>query len=518
MSSSSRSCGPSDRPARGARGSRATLAACAALAVLLLCAPALAADVERWYRLALDGRDCGWMVERVAVRPDGTVRTETESLMRMGRMGQAIEVRSRNAFEERADGTPLRVEGERGSGSDAVRSSWSFDGAQIAIEQRQGGRVTTQRVAAPPPGWLAPAAADRRVRAAELAGDASVEFRTVDPEHGPSELRVRRTRVGPQTIDLAGRPVAAVAWRTELSILDRPGMDWVDAEGTVFRSRVDLGVGILESTLVDRAAATAAIAPVEVMSRTFIPVGGDGRRLPRSMRAELRVRARDGSLPVLPTAGAQRFMRIDPATAMVAIDAASGSPASDTERADPRLLAASAMADCGEAAIRAFAERAVSAAPSSSAPPDAAARAESLRRAVHGHLTRKNLASGLASASQAFASRAGDCTEHAVLLVAALRALGIPARVATGLAYVDAPGHPNSFGWHMWTQAIVDGRWVDLDATLPADGPRFRASRLMTGTSAVDGASMDADLSAIVNLIGDLAIEVVSVDGGAGTP
>ena len=510
MSSSSRSCAPSDRTARGA------VAVCALLAALVACAPALAADVERWYRLALDGRDCGWMVERVSGRPDGTVRTETESLMRMGRMGQAIEVRSRSAFEERADGTPLRVEGERGSGADAVRSSWSFDGAQIAIEQRQGGRVTTQRVAAPAPGWLSPAAADRRVRAAELAGEAAVEFRTVDPEHGPSELRVRRTRVGPQTIDLAGRPVAAVAWRTELSILDRPGMDWVDAEGTVVRSRVDLGVGILESTLVDRAAATAAIAPVEVMSRTFIPAGGDGRRLPQAMRAVLRVRARDGSLADLPTAGAQRVERTGAAAATVAIDAAAGSPASDAERADPRFLAASATADCGDAAIRAFAERA-SAGPAP-APGDAAARAEALRRAVHRHLTRKNLASGLATATQALATRAGDCTEHAVLLVAALRAQGIPARVASGLAYVDAPGHPNSFGWHMWTQAIVDGRWIDLDATLPADGPRFRASRLLTGTSAVDGASMDADLSAIVNLIGDLAIDVGSVDGGTAAP
>jgi transglutaminase-like putative cysteine protease len=512
MSSSSRSCVPSECLARAARG------ACVLLAALLACAPALAADAERWYRLALDGRDCGWMVERIAERPDGTVRTETESLMRMGRMGQAIEVRSRSAFEERADGTPLRVEGERGSGADAVRSSWSFDGAQIAIEQRQGGRVTTQRVAAPAPGWLSPAAADRRVRAAELAGEATVEFRTVDPEHGPTEMRVRRTRVGPETVDLGGRPVAAVAWRTELSILDRPGTDWVDASGTVVRSRVDLGVGVLESTLVDRAAATAAIVPVEVMSRTFIAAGGDGRRLPQATCAVLRVRARDGSLGDLPTAGAQRVERTGADAATVSIDAAAGSAASDAERADPRFLAASATADCDDAAIRAFAERAAAGPTSAPAPGDAAVRAEALRRAVHRHITRKNLASGLATASQALATRAGDCTEHAVLLVAALRAQRIPARVASGLAYVDAPGHPNSFGWHMWTQAIVDGRWIDLDATLPADGPRFRASRLLTGTSAADGASMDADLSAIVNLIGDLAIAVESVDGGTAKP
>jgi transglutaminase-like putative cysteine protease len=505
MSSSSRSCGPSDRLAR---------AACALLAALLACAPAVAAGAERWYRLALDGRDCGWMVERVTERPDGAVRTETESFMRMGRMGQAIEVRSRNAFDERADGTPLRVESERGTGADAVRSTWAFEGTEVVVEQRQGGRTTTQRVPAPAPGWLAPAAADRRVRAAEVAGEPSVEFRTLDPENGPSELRVRRIRVGPESVEVAGRTVAATAWRTELSILERPGTDWVDAEGTVVRSRVDLGVGILESTLVDRAAATAATAPVEVMSRTFVAATGDGRGLPRAVRAELLVRARDGSLAELPSAGAQRVGRVEAGTLRVSIDAGAGSAATDAERADARYLAASAMADRDDAAIRAFAARAVD----GLAATDAAARAEALRAAVNRHVVRKNLASGLATASQALASRAGDCTEHAVLLAAALRAIGVPARVATGLAWVDAPGHPNSYGWHMWTQAIVDGRWIDLDATLPAGGPRFAASRLMTGSSAADGASIDSDLAAIVNLVGDLAIEVASVDGKPARP
>ena len=178
----------------------------------------------------------------------------------------------------------------------------------------------------------------------------------------------------------------------------------------------------------------------------------------------------------------------------------------------PGLISISARSD--DAAIRAFAARAVD----GLAATDAAARAEALRAAVNRHVVRKNLASGLATASQALASRAGDCTEHAVLLAAALRAIGVPARVATGLAWVDAPGHPNSYGWHMWTQAIVDGRWIDLDATLPAGGPRFAASRLMTGSSAADGASIDSDLAAIVNLVGDLAIEVASVDGKPARP
>jgi hypothetical protein len=176
------------------------------------------------------------------------------------------------------------------------------------------------------------------------------------------------------------------------------------------------------------------------------------------------------------------------------------------------------MVDCADARIKSLAARAVQ-----GVGDDAHARSRAMRRATWSHLRTKNLAKGLATASEAAESRAGDCTEHAVLLAAMLRAEGIPSRVATGLCYVaDAGTVRNAYGWHMWTQAIVGGEWIDLDATLPADGPDFVASRLMTGSSAADGGSIDADLARIVNMIGDLEIDVLRIDGrelaAAGAP
>ena len=90
----------------------------------------------------------------------------------------------------------------------------------------------------------------------------------------------------------------------------------------------------------------------------------------------------------------------------------------------------------------------------------------------------------------------GDCTEHAVLLAALLKARMIPSRVCHGLVYVelggsaingqaevDAEGNvidsaasgDGQFGWHMWSQALINGHWHDLDATLHVPytvGPR----------------------------------------------
>jgi hypothetical protein len=70
------------------------------------------------------------------------------------------------------------------------------------------------------------------------------------------------------------------------------------------------------------------------------------------------------------------------------------------------------------------------------------------------------------SALEVLRTRVGDCNEHATLLVALLRAAGIPARLCIGLAYSR-----DRFYYHAWAEAYL-GDWVTLDATLnqmPAD-------------------------------------------------
>lgn len=58
----------------------------------------------------------------------------------------------------------------------------------------------------------------------------------------------------------------------------------------------------------------------------------------------------------------------------------------------------------------------------------------------------------------------GDCTEHSLLSIALLRALGIPARRVDGVVYVqNADGAPALY-WHEWVEAWV-GTWTQLDPT-----------------------------------------------------
>lgn len=142
--------------------------------------------------------------------------------------------------------------------------------------------------------------------------------------------------------------------------------------------------------------------------------------------------------------------------------------------------------------------------------------AERMRRHVHGHINRKSLDVGFATASEVARTREGDCTEHAVLLAAMLRAAGIPSRVVSGLIYVDEfVGQKGVFGFHMWTQALLpgpdgEGVWVDLDATLdrlPRD-----ATHIGVAVSTLEGSERVNTMAAVAPLLGALSIEVERVE------
>ncbi|MFM7040141.1 MAG: transglutaminase-like domain-containing protein [Planctomycetaceae bacterium] len=72
----------------------------------------------------------------------------------------------------------------------------------------------------------------------------------------------------------------------------------------------------------------------------------------------------------------------------------------------------------------------------------------------------------LQPASRVAATLRGDCTEHTVLLCSLLRSRGIPARAASGFAFVP---QLTAFAPHLWTEAFVDGVWMPLDSTIPAE-------------------------------------------------
>ncbi len=102
---------------------------------------------------------------------------------------------------------------------------------------------------------------------------------------------------------------------------------------------------------------------------------------------------------------------------------------------------------------------------------DAAEAACRIEAFVADYVTDKSLSVGYASAADVAASRQGDCSEHAVLTAALCRAVGIPAQVVTGLAYVSQwRTVQNGFGGHAWVQVYLGDKWVGLDAAFKSAG------------------------------------------------
>ncbi len=165
------------------------------------------------------------------------------------------------------------------------------------------------------------------------------------------------------------------------------------------------------------------------------------------------------------------------------------------------FLASSSLVEADDPAILAFAKKAIG------DEKNAWRAAQKIEHAVFLHITKKNMGVGFASAAETLTSCEGDCSEHAVLLAAACRSVGIPARVAMGLLYVNM-GDNGEFGGHAWCEVAIDGKWYGLDGTLgigSADPTHIR----MTAASLKSGA-FQSEFGGIMKNLGQIDLSIVS--------
>jgi hypothetical protein len=97
---------------------------------------------------------------------------------------------------------------------------------------------------------------------------------------------------------------------------------------------------------------------------------------------------------------------------------------------------------------------------------------------VAGYIDDKNYRGSFDLASRVAETRSGDCTEHAVLLAALARALGLPARVVIWVVLVETPAGVQAFG-HAWAEVHSGSGWLLADATQPADEPGVVRARYL---------------------------------------
>jgi hypothetical protein len=162
----------------------------------------------------------------------------------------------------------------------------------------------------------------------------------------------------------------------------------------------------------------------------------------------------------------QRFEPVKGEVARLTVTArapAAADPARDTplaqagKGAEPRDLAPTGSVDSDAPEIVALARQVAGDAPGVYA----------AARRVNDHvfkILQTTLGASHDRASAVLRAGTGDCTEHALLAVAMLRALGIPAREVYGLVY-SRMGGVDGLYWHDWVEVRSGGEWIALDPT-----------------------------------------------------
>lgn len=466
---------------------------------------------ELWYTMELANAPAGWM--HITEETDGSnFRTTSTTRLSIGRGSTATKAEITSVFVEAADHAPIRMRYAQNMSAQVVETEWVFEGDSIVKKSSQGGQVTESRLEPFEGEWLSPRSAQARLRDAIANGEKKVEYALLDGSGGARPVDVTHERVGQETIEINGKPIEVTIWNTTTSAMPIVAREAYDAEGELVTQEVDIGVGKLIARRATREQAMHAgqgNGP-ELLVASFVKPDKPLSRLSQIERLQMRLHMKDDAeLPAMPTAGAQRATMADDkksATLIImpgvkqAVDVPADAPQGDADE----FIEPSTMINSDDDVVMELAQRAVR-----RSADDAMAKAEALRAFVRRHISSKGLEVAFATAGETARNKKGDCSEHAVLLAAMMRAQKIPARVVTGLVYADSfSGHQDIFGWHMWTQAWIDGKWIDFDATLPT---RFNAGHIMVSASSLADGIADADFAALILIIGRLEVDVVDV-------
>lgn len=291
------------------------------------------------------------------------------------------------------------------------------------------------------------------------------------------------------------------AWRVE-PVNGSGFTGWIDGDGRVVASTQPGGITLqrvayeiaFENWRIarDRRAVTATGSKAnDIIERSAI---GAGAALGRTRLSALSVRLRGVGLDGYDLAGGRQALRGDELRIererpemLVANWTLAGGRALDRSRFQ-KELAAEPLLQSNDSRVVSLAVRIAG------NDRDPRVVAEKLTRWVFDSLE-KEVTLTVPNALDVLRTRKGDCNEHTQLFVALSRAVGIPARIATGLAYVNG-----KFYYHAWPEIWLND-WVAVDPTFgqfPADASHLRF--------VVGGLARQTEL---LRLIGALRIDVM---------
>lgn len=461
----------------------------------VLAAPAsLPSDTleQRWRVVLFDGQKVGHALSERQRIGDRYISREVMDL-EIQREGSPVRLYSEQVVQESLSLEPLAFSVRTRTSNVEQRIDATVTPAGEVAVRIDGAGVISERQLRLPAGALMAEAQLAKLRDSGLPPGARIEFTAFEPSLLDSIL-VETEVLGPRRVAVMeeDRELIEVVQTARFPGNPVETRAWVDEDFTPYRISMNLLGMQIEMVDCSRSCALAPNQPVDYLQRLLLtpPETLSSQALEPGLRYTLAVQ---GSGRASPTS--EQRVRAEADTLVIEVCARCDGEVADAPGEE--WLAATPWVQSDHPLIRRLA---VEAAGEAKTP---IARMLAAEAFVRRHIRSKNLSVGYASALETAQSRTGDCTEHALLLAALGRALGLPTRIATGLAYAEGYG-PNgrAFVPHAWTQAWIDGRWQSFDAAL--DG--FDAGHLALAVGDGDPSRFYAGIS----LLGRLSIREIA--------
>lgn len=431
------------------------------VAILILLAPIFAQAKplgEQWFSVLLDGRKIGSYTSTRLVKGD-RVTTEQSLNISFDRAGTEIALGSSETSIETLDGKPIGFSSTTQLSGTETRIEGQVANGTMHLRIRNGTQWQERDA-----NWPQGALLAEGLRLASLKVPLETGRTHEELAFQPSSLdaiEVVSTVGRRERVSLPGGSHSLYRIEQIYTFAGTPvhNTSWIDNDRNV-RKLTMPAIGV-DLTMLEcsQACATAANQSTDIFQRTLMPsprpLGakerqgsmrytiaaiGNGPALHIAETSEQQVQNENGKLVV--TVHAQAFQQ-------------SGGSPEPADRLPNDWLQSTAPE------IVALANKATDKTHNDSE------RMHALESFVANYITDKNLSVGYASALQVARDPQGDCTEHAVLLAALGRALGIATRVVDGLVYSPSfGGERQVFVPHAWIQAWVEGRWRSFDAAL----------------------------------------------------
>lgn len=436
----------------------------------LLTLPLLAAPPERGLHEAafFDGKRVGYHSVGVAAEPGGKFTRVTSTLsLTLSRYGSTVKLHREEGARRTADGQTF-----------ATFMTQSQAGGKLSLTGTVvDGKLLVRVLPLDAERWVRwdEAALDPWRRLHQFAGKKleagdKLSFSRWDPTYN-AVVTVRVTVRGKERTEVGGkvgelRRVDLVADALEAGrtkVVPPRETWWLDEEGVPARRQLSLdGLGTLTLVRTDREAALAPVtgAAPDVAKGSFAPIDKAIQRPYETRKARYRVTVRDETdLATLFPSDDHQKAAVKSGTIELTVEPAR--EGAGAERPKEEYLSSNHYIDHDDERVREMAKRAAG------EEREGWKKALRVERYVHDRM-RNDSSAALVPASRIARDSRGDCRHHAFLTAALLRASGLPSRTAVGFLYVNR-GVP-AFGFHMWAEVLIDGRWRGLDSTLGRGG------------------------------------------------